>query len=494
MPASASPPPALATSPTASRSRLPSARTLAAAVVLLAVAAPILLKRLLRGPLPPPHLLGHPLLYEPGLVPPEVADALLERAKALRDFPTNVNDLSFYKTRHEHIGEAIPSVNGSCAHPFLTPSIDRTLCVLPGRIDVGRAYVLSGGVEGLKESHPLLVTRVQSFGRYHFDLSSIPETAQLFSTPSFQRLAASVCPPHARVLDPFQFNFIAQVPGQTVAAHIDAPYFFGADRFHVPQWLLAVMVFSGLFQDRFVDQVQVVAYIHRWEEEGEDKEGAGRAGQFVYWDDASGVPKSVPPSPLSGSGVDGSKVVHAAAVYRPDVRPPILDKSKPNVLRFVPDDSSKGEDGGQGEGDSQVGAGGGTEGSWRLFSGDDLVRAYNTSDLRFSVVYRARCFESEERKAAFAAQRRGDEREGGDMLPLDVILDTLKDDLVRRGRAGAGSRAQLDALPRLDLALRLLDEYIRYPRSHTAAVPVNYCAAKLVLPAWAGRLLDLVCD
>lgn len=37
--------------------------------------------------------------------------------------------------------------------------------------------------------------------------------------------------------DPFQFNFILSVPGQTVALHLDAPYFLGATRFQVPQWL-----------------------------------------------------------------------------------------------------------------------------------------------------------------------------------------------------------------------------------------------------------------
>ena len=39
--------------------------------------------------------------------------------------------------------------------------------------------------------------------------------------------------------------------------HLDAPYFWGASRVSVPQWLLVTMVFSGLFQDKFVDQVQV---------------------------------------------------------------------------------------------------------------------------------------------------------------------------------------------------------------------------------------------
>ena len=91
------------------------------------------------------------------------------------------------------------------------------------------------------------------------------------------------------------------------------------------------MVFSGLFQDKFVDQVQVdlsshsfppffsinshpshppispqvVAYLHEWTDD--------RGGAFVYWKDNSGKMHSVPPSPLSGSSVDGSKTVHAGA-------------------------------------------------------------------------------------------------------------------------------------------------------------------------------------
>ena len=193
-----------------------------------------------------------------------------------------------------------------------------------------------------------------------------------------------MCPKNKPFLDPFQFNFIMQVlqgplpllslstplpnrgsvysraitsrpqvPGQTVAMHLDAPfvpqpfpsqphspsqfhflrYFWGASRVSVPQWLLVTMVFSGLFQDKFVDQVQVgpppafsrhlflylvtshpshgsfspqvVAYLHEWTDD--------RGGAFVYWKDNSGKMHSVPPSPLSGSSVDGSKTVHAGA-------------------------------------------------------------------------------------------------------------------------------------------------------------------------------------
>ena len=82
------------------------------------------------------------------------------------------------------------------------------------------------------------------------------------------------------------FRGLCQIPGQTVPAHIDAALFWGATRNLYPQWLLAAMVFSGLFTDRFVDQVQVVGYLHEWQPESKPD---GSAGQFVYVDLISSV-------------------------------------------------------------------------------------------------------------------------------------------------------------------------------------------------------------
>ena len=53
---------------------------------------------------------------------------------------------------------------------------------------------------------------------------------------------------------------------------------------------------------------KVVAYLHEWTDD--------RGGAFVYWKDNSGKMHSVPPSPLSGSSVDGSKTVHAGVFAR----------------------------------------------------------------------------------------------------------------------------------------------------------------------------------
>lgn len=130
-----------------------------------------------RRPHIPAHLLGHPIVVVPDLLTPEQGAGLLSLVKRLKDYPVVTNaEGGFYNVTHEHIGEAQPaSFGGRCAHPYLVPSADRTLCILPGRVDVGRHLLLSGGADGLKERHASIVSRVLSFMRYHFDPQAFPE-------------------------------------------------------------------------------------------------------------------------------------------------------------------------------------------------------------------------------------------------------------------------------------------------------------------------------
>lgn len=304
-----------------------------------------------------------------------------------------------------------------------------------------------------------MISRIQSFGRYHFDFEEYPAVRELFADPEFLSAGREVCPQDKRVLDPFQFNFIIQVPGQTVAAHIDGAYFWGATRFQYPQWLLAAMVFSGMWRESFVDQVQIVGYYHEWNSDDRD-------GEFVYWNDPDGSLQSIPPRANAGSAVDGSKVIHAATVYRPSVRPPPMDKNAVNVLEHVEDDR------------------------WRLrtFVGDkerEREYAYNTSDLRMSVVYRARCFESIEDRDRFAGNG------GPTSLTLNEILSAFANDLVRRGRLKTSQDA-LD-MPRIDFAMLIMSEYVTYPFGTSTWMPFNYCALGALSSA-LGMLVSPFCD
>jgi hypothetical protein len=92
----------------------------------------------------------------------------------------------------------------------------------------------------------------------------------------------------------------------------------------------------------------------------------------LYYQSNNATPQTVPPLPLAGSAVDGSKTVHAAGVYRPQDSPPIMNKDKNNSLFYVGDEK------------------------WHLKEDHKVLRQYDSSDLRMTIVYRSRCFESED--------------------------------------------------------------------------------------------------
>ena len=430
------------------------------------------------------HLLNHRVLVKRNLISDEYGKELLDLVKTIGSvdgYPTNAADTNFYHTEHEHIGEAIPArleENGTvvvCDHPLLIPSRDRSQCVLPGRLDIAKHFFSTGGALGLRESYKTLISRIQSFGAYHFDLDRYPVVTRLFNEKSFLAAAKEVCPVTKRVLDPFQFNFIIQLPGQTVPIHVDGVYFKTASRFQFPQWLLAAMQFSGLFQSDFVHQVQVVGYLHTWSPTHDDDNVTDNMlsvsndnfGSFLYWNSPGSRPTRVLPYPLSGSIVDGSKVVHAASVYRKDTDIPYIKKSVPHWLKRI------------------------EENRWILMNEQEgTLQTYELSDLRISIVYRARCFASQEEISEFRSKLQGPDGVDG-RVGLDDVLRTFVDDLKRRGKLSASVR--LETVDRLDLALAIVDEYIKYPLPHEPAVPWNYCAVEHFLPEWAKRPLSLLC-
>ena len=410
----------------------------------------------------PAHMLHHKITATPDIMDRATQRELLALLKQMGNasvtgggIATNDQDAKATKPTHEHIGEGVPLPPGeSCAHRLMVPSIDRSQCTLPQRLDIAKHFLTYGGTAALKERYAKSIGRLLSFGRYIFNLQDYPVIQRLFGSEKFLTAARGVCPPNKQHLDPFQFNFIVQLPGQSVATHIDGVYFWGATRFHVPQWLLAAMKFSGLYEDRFVDQVQVVAYFHEWEPHPTD----GSAGDFVYYAGDTRVPQSVKPVPRSGNCVDGSKTVHAAAVYERGGRePPRLQKSQENKLVYL--------------GDEQ----------WELRA--DGVRngaLYTTDDLRLSLVFRARCFEDAATAATFNKQLRNTSAQ----LPLDEILEKLSVHVGAKPGAAA-------AMPRLDLAMNIVSKAVRYPLPD-ALVPWNLCMLDKAVPA-AEPIVRLLC-
>lgn len=424
----------------------------------------------------PQHLLNFPAFAKENLIPSHILTKLVDLMKELKTFPCNVdqNKGTGFIPIHDDIGEGQPiEKDGTCKHPLLFPNHDGTQCILPQRIDIGKHFLLTGGIDGMKENHIDLISRVSSFGRYTFvnELDNYPTVKELFNSETFQQTAKQVCPnfTDSTVLDPFQFNYIMQVPGQTVAIHLDAPYFWGASRFQYPQWLLVSMVFSGLFQEKFVHQLQVVGYLHNWTSNADSsvsKNKPSPGGEFVYYlsnsDDSVGV---VEPITASGTLVDGSKTLHAAKIYRPDVKAPYLDKDKECALTFIKDED------------------------WEILCDGESVAKYTTADLRMSVVYRARCFDNEEEKARYHALDLHK-----DMIPLDYILETFIKDMVET-RGIKKTAQELREMNRLDFANLIMDTYITYPlpSKEYALIPYNYCAVPMLLP-WTTPFFKLICN
>ena len=415
----------------------------------------------------PSHLLHHPVEYTHNLISEDTGTALKALVHEMAVFPSNIAaDLKTggFKVRHPHIGEAEPTiavtdsagnVTYKCEHELMVPNADRTLCYLPQRVDVGKHFIYSGGVDGQRESFQSSIQRVTSFGRYYMGKEALdtrlPDLVKnLFQEPKFLDAAKRICPKDKQELDPFQFNVIMQIPGQTVASHIDAPYFWGADRLDFPQWLLAVMVFSNLFSEKFIDQVQVVGYLSDISPKlgATEEDIAGIGGEFIYYqDNDEGRYTKESAIYLAGSCVDGSKLVHASRIYKPGVQVPKMDKDKNSELVYVGSDK------------------------WEVRVEDEVVATYPDSDLRVSIVYRARCFAD---AAELTKYQNYKELQGEDHMSLDFVLKTLVDNMVAKGAAVASDIS----MPRVDLAMKLMGFYIKYPWpsvDESPHMPYNYC-------------------
>jgi hypothetical protein len=224
------------------------------------------------------------------------------------------------------------------------------------------------------------------------------------------------------------------------------------------------MVFSGLFQERFISQIQVVGYLHEWELNEKGKEDVG--GDFVYYlsnDEKTGM-KSVSSKSGLGTIVDGSKVVHAAKIYQPSVKAPYLDKDKDCHLIYQGNEK------------------------WQIFCDHQPLPenqgVYDTSELRISIVYRARCFRSEREKQRYHSQT------PEDMIPLETIMNTFKEDLVKNK---GYKKDYINSLKPFNFAMLLVDKYLKYPlppRSATT-IPFNYCALPVLVP-WTDSLMEFL--
>ncbi len=218
------------------------------------------------------------------------------------------------------------------------------------------------------------------------------------------------------------------VPGQSLSVHTDVPEFRGANRKVTPQWLLVAMKHSGLFEEWHMPILTCVSWY-------QDVDG----GEFVYWPDgAEGEAVCHPAQHNTAALLDTDEIFHGVGrVKEVGGKIPVLKAG----MKLTP-----------------LG-----DGEWAVFDGSKEIQRFNWEQMRLSLSWKCYCFEDEQEKAAWADHR--------DDLSVDFIVNRLVEELRTRGRIEG-------TLPeKQDLALMIIDEFVKFPPPHKAVTPEAFKAA-----------------
>ncbi|HMG40970.1 MAG TPA: hypothetical protein VK611_06550 [Acidimicrobiales bacterium] len=292
---------------------------------------------------------------------------------------------------------------------------------LAQRYDASANFVRTGGRFGRREDRRLLAARTNYFRETYFygEHACSPGVEAFRDDPGLLAAAARLHDRPVTVPAIVYANIL--LPGQELAVHTDVPEFRGANRRIVPQWLLVVMRHSELFESWRMRIATAVAYF-----------GDAEGGDLAYYPEGPDGPAATyEPRHNTGVVLDTDTVFHGVDRVAGDEAP--LSRLEPG-MRLHP------------EGDDRWTVRGGDAGP---VAADAPVAEYRTSDLRYSVSWKAYCFADEAERDAWAAHH--------DDLTLDHILDTLETDLRSRGRLD-GPRP-----PAPDFGKLLIDAYIDFP-------------------------------
>jgi hypothetical protein len=280
---------------------------------------------------------------------------------------------------------------------------------LPQRFDAAWNFVRTGGRFGRREEPAVLAARTNYFREtYAYDGEATPGIEPFLSHPGLAEAARKVHDCAVVVPNIVYANLL--VPGQELAVHTDVPEFRGANRKIYPQWLMVVMLHSGLF-DAFRRRIATgIAYF-----------GQARGGALAFYPDGrEGAPRTLAARHDTAIVLDTDTVFHGVDRVAETQPLPAL---RPGMhLVWAAD-------------------------GWRVGPEDAPLARYRPDEVRFSVSWKAYCYRDE-------AERRLVE-EHRDDLSLAQILDTLKRDLSARGETPPDDET---ALARL-----LVDTYVRFP-------------------------------
>ena len=386
--------------------------------------------------------------------------------------------------RTEHVGEAERQrPDGSCRNKYLVPSerLNSTNCILHHRMDVGLSYVFTGGRGAMTNDPESLASRSAVFFvplyklRADYDgagdplagdvmdtiAATVPGVESILRDPKLAEATRAVCGADRPEMGSiFQVAFVVNVPGQQLATHYDIPFFWGANRYTLPHWLIVAMSASGLFDDIRIRQIQGVAYVHRW-----NHPSSGAIHLYVHG--AGKEAAVIPANSSSAVIVDGSVCQHGVDMHNTAAPVPPFSRHAKSRLDWNPASEKW---------DLVVGErGGGASSSERV------AASYAQDELRTSFVWRHMCFRSREERLRDEGYR--------EELPLESVLAKFEADLRRRGVIPDG----FPRPPPLSFAISIMQEYVLYPPRRHSVWPVNPCVVAAVMPAFLDPVVKLVC-
>lgn len=280
---------------------------------------------------------------------------------------------------------------------------------LPQRFDAAWNFVQTGGRFGRKEEPAVLAARTNYFREtYAYDGEATPGILPFLQHAGLLEAARKVHDCAVVVPNIVYANLL--VPGQELAVHTDVPEFRGANRKLYPQWLMVVMLHSGLFEAWRRKIATGIAYF-----------GSARGGALAFYPDGrEGPVRTLEARHNTAIVLDTDTVFHGVDRVAETQPLPAL---RPGMQLHWAD------------------------GGWRVGPEEAPVARYRPDEVRFSVSWKAYCYRDEAERRAVDEHR--------DDLTLDRILGALKQDLAARGKPAPADETELARL--------LIDTYIHFP-------------------------------
>jgi len=358
----------------------------------------------------------------------------------------------------EHIGEGVDAdENGNCPKDLYRT--EQGNCFIPGRFDIGKHFFLSGGLTGAKETYEKLLSSIYAYyGILPKDfIETSPILERLFKRPQYVEAMDTLCRKHGQedyYFKPTQVNIVLVTPGQDLPLHYDNGWFWGANRFTIPDYLTVAMTTSGLWDHLKIRQAQSVVYLHGSKEDPIFKHG----GNYVFYPDGpGGEMRQIVPKRGSGVIMDGGAIPHGG--QRIAEHHNVANHGSKDQFHRVEYQSND---------------------TWYIMNDDDIISAVHTDDLRLSFVWRGLCFDSKEHAESYDSYPE---------IPLEEILDTFEADMKKRGVLPKNAPRP----PPKEFAHTLIKTYISMPPQNVhKTLPFNFCILSKEYP-WMKSILSPFC-